>query len=98
AIGAAVFFRAFDADAVEALLDRVVGLIDGDDSFARGHHGLGGFGELVDAHGDPGDGLEPRIIAEPPRPSWNPAPRGLGPIRGAGMTYECVSDRRSETP
>src|SRR5690606_17936142 len=53
-VGAPGFLGALDADGLEALPDGVGGLIDGDDALARGHHGLGGFGELVDTHGDSG--------------------------------------------
>ena len=45
AIAATIFFRALDADTVETFLDRIVGLINGDNALARSHHGLGSFGE-----------------------------------------------------
>ncbi|MNF10721.1 hypothetical protein D3C80_2117550 [compost metagenome] len=50
AVGATVLFGVFQADAGEALADGAGGFVDRDDALARGDHGLGGFGQLFDAH------------------------------------------------
>jgi len=50
AVGTTVLFGVLDADAGEALGDGTGGFVDGDDALARGDHGLGGFGQLFDAH------------------------------------------------
>src|SRR5690606_13335972 len=76
-VGAAVLLGALDADGLETLLDGVGGLIDGDDALARGHHGLGGLGELVDAHGDSGGVAgSPALYLLAPAPARNRGPPG----------------------
>ena len=50
AIGTAILFGVLDADGVETLLDRVVGLVDRDDALAGRDHRLGDAFELFDAH------------------------------------------------
>ncbi len=53
AVGATVLLGVLDTHAGKALGDGAGRLVDGDDALARGDHGLGGFGKLFDAHGDP---------------------------------------------
>ena len=49
-IGAPVLLGGFDADAVEALLNRARALVRREDAFARRHHLVGDFRQVVHAH------------------------------------------------
>lgn len=50
AVGTTVLLGVLDTDAGETLGDGSGGFVDRDDALARGDHGLGGFGQLFDAH------------------------------------------------
>jgi len=51
AIGAAVGFRTFGADRLEALLAGAAGFVGGQQPFALGDHGSGSLGKQVLVHG-----------------------------------------------